>query len=89
MSMLDRLPWTHRPQSEVVTYLRSGAFRRRRLARRGLIAYLLLTAVGVAAFVGLLVASHYLPGIATPLRIAALTVFFGFGVLRAVLFRRR
>lgn len=89
MSILDRPRWTHAPQSDVVTYLRGGPFRRRRFTRSGLMAYLLLTVVGVTGFVGLLVASHYFPQVATPLRIAALAVFLCFGLLRTVLFRRR
>jgi len=40
---------------------------------------------GVAGFVGLLVFSHFLPAIATGLRIAAIVWFFGFGIAFAIL----
>ncbi len=40
---------------------------------------------GAAGFVGLLVVSHYLPAIATGLRIAAIVWFFGFGIALAIL----
>jgi hypothetical protein len=39
---------------------------------------------GTAGFVGLLVVSHYLPAIATALRIAAIVWFFGFGIAFAI-----
>ncbi|WP_428334294.1 hypothetical protein [Novosphingobium sp.] len=39
---------------------------------------------GVAGFVGLLIASHYLPAIATALRIAAIVWFFGCGIALAI-----
>jgi hypothetical protein len=52
-------------------------------------AYLFMSAVGVLGFVGLLVASHYVPEAAAPLRVSAFAWFLCFGVLRAILFWRR
>jgi hypothetical protein len=49
----------------------------------------IITLTGVAGFVGLLVASHYDPPHATPLRIGALIWFFGFGVVRSFQLSRR
>ena len=45
---------------------------------------LALTVAGVVGFVGLLVAAHYLPGIAQPLRTAALIWFFVAGFIKIV-----
>ncbi len=49
----------------------------------------LLGAAGVAGFVGLLVASAYLPAWATTLRVGALAWFLGLGALRFALLLRR
>jgi len=57
--------------------------------RTGQIAYFSLSAAGVVGFLGLLVASHYIPEWATPLRVMALAWFVVIGVVRFAAFWRR
>ena len=57
--------------------------------RRGLTLYLVLSALGVASFLGLLIASHYLPHYAPQLRLAGLALLLLFGMVRTVMFWRR
>jgi hypothetical protein len=54
--------------------------------RPGGMLYLCISAIGVAGFVGALVASFYLPEHATLLRIIAFGWFVGLGVVRVALF---
>jgi peptidoglycan/LPS O-acetylase OafA/YrhL len=56
---------------------------------RGRGAYLIFSALGLCGFIGLLVASHFMPPQAMALRIAALAWFLGFGVIRMAFLRGR
>ena len=49
---------------------------------------LLITLINVGGFVALLVASHYVPALANPLRVAALVWFFGLGVIQTTFMSR-
>jgi hypothetical protein len=57
--------------------------------RQGGLLYIAVTLLGVAGFVGALVASAYFPQWATPLRIVALGWFVCLGGLRIALFWKR
>ncbi len=90
MSISNRSPWDDTPQSGAPR----GRTPRRRgwpvaPARRGLALYLLISALGVTSFIGPLIASHYLPQYALPLRLAGLAMLLLFGVVRTVMFWRR
>jgi hypothetical protein len=90
MSMSYRSPWGEIPQSGTLR----GQTPRRRGWRflpppRGLTLYLAISALGVASFLGLLIASHYLPHYAGRLRLSGLALLLFFGLVRTVMFWRR
>jgi hypothetical protein len=70
---------------------RSKPYHRRAslFARLGPAIRFIISAVGFCGFLGLLVASHYVPAWATPLRVTALVVFISIGLIKLAPFWRR